>query len=104
MSLLSFLGFGKNKIKESLRYGAIVIDVRIPNEFDNGKVAESINIPLERIPVNKERIKSMNRPVIFCCNSGYQSGIAVRIMKEAGLKEVYNGGNWANLGKLKQKI
>ncbi len=100
MSLLSFLGFGGNKVKEALRRGAIVIDVRTPQEFDQGKVPESINIPLDRIAANAERIKNMNRPVVFCCASGARSGNAVNVMKGKGLKEVYNGGSWYHVLKI----
>ena len=75
-----------------MRRGAVVIDVRTAYEFDQGKVPGSINIPVDRIAVNAVRIKGMNRPVIFCCASGERSSHAVSIMKEKGLKEVYNGG------------
>ncbi len=104
MSLLSFLGIGNSKIKNALRHGAIVIDVRTPNEFDRGKVPESINIPVDRIAANAERIKGMNCPVIFCCESGSRSGNAVNIMKAKGLKEVYNGGSWLTLIKILKSI
>lgn len=104
MGLLSFLGFGNNKIKDVLRKGAVVIDVRTPQEFDSGKVPDSINIPLDRIAANAERIKNMNRPVIFCCASGARSGNATGIMKQKGLKEVYNGGSWYSVLKILKSI
>ena len=104
MSLLSFLGFGNSKVKDALRRGAIVIDVRTPNEFDRGKVPESINIPVDRIAANAERIKGMNRPVIFCCASGSRSGNAINIMKAKGLKDVYNGGSWLAVVKILKSI
>ena len=100
MSLFSFLGLGNNKIKDALRRGAIIIDVRTPQEFDQGKVPESINIPVDRIAANAERIKNMNRPVVFCCASGMRSANAANIMKQKGLKEVYNGGSWYNVLKI----
>lgn len=100
MGLFSFLGFGGSKAKEALRKGAIVIDVRTPQEFDGGKVPESINIPVDRIAANAERIKNMNRPVVFCCTSGARSGNAVSMMKQKGLKDVYNGGSWTNVLKI----
>jgi rhodanese-related sulfurtransferase len=96
--------FGGNKIKEALKKGAVIIDVRTPHEFDQGKVPGSINIPIDRIAVNVERIKNMKPPIIFCCASGYRSGMATKIMKEKGLKEVYNGGSWENVLKLQKKI
>lgn len=104
MSLLSILGFGKSKITNALRNGGIVIDVRTPQEFDRGKVPESINIPVDRIAANAERIKGMNRPVIFCCASGNRSSSAVNIMKEKGLKDVYNGGSWVSVIKILNKL
>jgi len=104
MSLLSFLGFGKSKVRDALRRGAIVIDVRTPREFDQGKVPDSINIPVDRIAANSERIKKMNRPVVFCCASGGRSTNAVSIMKAKGLKECYNGGSWYNVLKVLKSL
>lgn len=104
MSLLSFLGFGGGKIKDALRRGAIVIDVRTAHEFDQGKVPGSINIPIDRIAANAERIKGMNRPVIFCCASGARSSNAATIMKDKGLKEGYNGGSWYDVLKITKAL
>jgi|ERR1041385_9219587 rhodanese-related sulfurtransferase len=96
--------FGEGKIKNALRNGAVVIDIRLPNEFDSGKVSDSINIPLERFSINTERLKNMKLPLIVCSNSFYESSIAVKKLKKAGIKKVYNGGAWINLGKIKQKL
>jgi rhodanese-related sulfurtransferase len=97
MSFFSFLGLGNQKIKDALYRGAVIIDVRSASEFDRGKIPDSINIPVDRIPINSERIKAMNRPVIFCCTSGDRSNKAIQLMTQKGLKEVYNGGNWHKL-------
>lgn len=103
MGLLSFLGFGKSSIKDALRKGAIIIDVRHVNEYDQGRVPESINIPLNLIPSNIERIKGMNCPVVLCCASGNRSSQAARMLKSKGIKEVYNGGSWMSvLKKIKE--
>ena len=99
MSFLSGI-FGGGQLRKALAKGAVIIDVRTPNEFDQGRVIESINIPIDRIAANATRIKDMKRPVIFCCASGVRSGNAVRIMRSAGLKEVYNGGSWMHVIKL----
>ena len=104
MSILSFLGLGGGKIKDALRREAIVIDVRTPQEFDQGKVPGSINIPVDRIAANAEKIKTMNRPVVFCCASGMRSGNAVSIMKGKGSKDVYNGGSWYDVIKMLKSI
>lgn len=96
MGFLSFL-FGGNKIKEALRAGAVVVDVRTPQEYDGGKVPESINIPVDRIAVQADRLIAMNRPIICCCASGARSGNAVKMLKAKGKKDVYNGGSWKSV-------
>jgi rhodanese-related sulfurtransferase len=104
MSLLSFIGFGNSKIKTALRKGAIIIDVRPAGSFDQGKIPGSVNIPVDRIAINAERIKGMNRPVIFCAAYTIHSSTAARIMKEKGLKEVYDAGNWEKVLKIVNKL
>lgn len=104
MSFFSLFGFGNNKIKDALFRGAVIIDVRSAGEFDQGKIPGSINIPVDRIPINSERIKAMNRPVIFCCTSGDRSNQAIQLMKQKGLEEVYNGGNWRHLLRIAKKF
>lgn len=99
MGILSWLGFGSNKIKQAIEAGAIIIDVRTPQEFDGGKIPGSINIPVDRISAQTDRIQKMNKPVIVCCASGMRAGIAKSTLKRAGIKEVYNGGGWQSLMK-----
>lgn len=104
MGFLSFLGLGNRHVKNALKNGAVIIDVRTANEFDQGKVPGSINIPLDRIEANAIRIKGMNKPIIFCCASGGRSGNATKIMLAKGLKEVTNGGSWVNVLKILKSL
>lgn len=97
MGLLSWLGFGNNGLKKALASDAVIIDVRTPHEFDQGKIPGSINIPVDRIAGQADRIRQMNKPVILCCASGMRSGIAKGQLKRAGIKDVYNGGSWQSL-------
>lgn len=96
--------FGKNKIKEALKKGAVIIDVRTPHEYDNGKVPGSINIPVDRIAANVERIKSMRKPVVIVCESGTRSDNARNILRSAGVSEVHTGGSWESVLKMINKI
>jgi rhodanese-related sulfurtransferase len=92
--------FFKNKIKKALRNGAIVIDVRPAYAFDqHGRVPGSINIPLDRLAINIERIRSMKRPVVICCAFGSDCYKAADMLREKGIKDVYNGGNWQSVFK-----
>jgi rhodanese-related sulfurtransferase len=73
--------------------GAIIIDVRTPQEFDHGHIQGSKNIPLDKIQREVKTIKGYNKPIITVCKSGARSGMAKSILKSAGV-EVYNGGPW----------
>ena len=101
MNLFSFFGWGK--FKNAMRNGAVIIDIRTPHEFDRGRVPDSINIPLDRISINTERLKTIKRPIIICSNSFYESSIVVKKLKKAGIRKVLNGGTWNSLGKIQQK-
>ena len=76
--------------------GAVIIDVRSPQEFDNGHIKGSKNIPVNIIQREVNSIKKMGKPIITVCQSGARSGMAKGILKNAGI-EVYNGGSWHGL-------
>jgi rhodanese-related sulfurtransferase len=76
--------------------GAIIIDVRTPQEFDNGHIKDSKNIPLQKIQSEVNKIKSWNKPIITVCQSGGRSSMAKSTLQNAGI-EVYNGGGWMSL-------
>ncbi|MBS1653751.1 MAG: rhodanese-like domain-containing protein [Bacteroidetes bacterium] len=103
-NLLSFLGLGNASITDALKRNAVIIDVRTPNEYDQGRIKQSINIPVDKIKANFERLKNMNRPVILCCASGSRSGQACHELKAMGLKDVHNGGSWESVLRTLKKI
>jgi rhodanese-related sulfurtransferase len=82
----------------------VIIDVRTAQEFDNGHIPESINIPVDRVASNAERIKAMKRPVVVCCSAGTRGMQAVQRLKEKGVKDIYNGGSWQHVLKLISRI
>ncbi len=104
MSLFSWLGIGKNGIKDALLRGGVIIDVRSAGEFDRGKIPGSVNIPVDRIPINAQRILEMDAPIVFCCTSGERCNQAIQYMKQKGLKEYYNGGNWHRVLKIAKRL
>jgi rhodanese-related sulfurtransferase len=104
MSLFSILGIGNKKIKEDLRRGAIVIDIRTANEFDQGKVPDSINIPVDRISINLQRIRQMGKPIVICSNWDSENEKAINFLKSNGIKEIHNGGHWTRVLKMIKSI
>lgn len=97
-------GLFKNKLKQALQQGAVIIDVRTPHEFDNGKVPGSINIPVDRIASNIERIRSMKKPVVIVCESGARSNQAKNTLRSAGINKVYIGGSWESVLRTLNKL
>ncbi len=81
---------------------ASIIDVRSPEEFAGGHVANSINIPLQEIPGRLEELKLMKAPLILCCASGNRSGQAQRFLAQSGL-DCINGGSWLDVNNLMAK-
>ena len=97
MGILSWLGLGNNGLKSALESGATIVDVRTPHEFDKGKIPGSINIPVDRLSSQIDRLKNNGRPIVLCCASGMRAGAAKSILKKAGIKDVFNGGGWQSL-------
>lgn len=83
-----------------IKEGATIIDVRSKSEYATGHVKGSINIPLEQIGNNAEKLKSHSH-IITCCRSGNRSGMAMRTLKSKGLINVTNGGSWQNVNQYK---
>ena len=97
MGLLDTL-FGNNKeaLKQFKSKGAIIIDVRTTQEFSQGAIKGSKNIPLQTISTKIDAIKKFNKPIITCCASGMRSGNAASILRKNGI-ECINGGGWVSL-------
>ena len=76
----------------------IIVDVRTNEEFSNGHIEKSINIPLSNIPNEAEKLKKYNT-VVTVCVSGVRSKQARSILKKKGLYNVINGGGWAELNR-----
>jgi phage shock protein E len=88
------LGLGpKIDYRKLVQSGAVILDVRTPAEFKSGHIKGAINIPVDKLQSNLAKVQAMNKPVITCCRSGARSGMAVGILKKAGM-EAYNGGPW----------
>ncbi len=91
------LGFGsKVDYKELVKNGAVIIDVRSPNEFKFGHIKDSLNIPLQSIASKTAHIDK-NKVIITCCASGMRSASAKSVLKSKGYTTVHNGGSWSSL-------
>lgn len=76
---------------------ATIVDVRTPEEYAGDHYPNAINIPLNEVPERIEEFKQLKQPIVAYCRSGNRSGMAVSILKQSGLTEVYNGGGLTDL-------
>ena len=81
-----------------LDQGALIVDVRTPQEYREGHIPQSQNIPLDQLKNKIADLKKKNKPIITVCRSGSRSGMAKSMLSQAGI-EVYNGGPWTSLGR-----
>lgn len=97
-TIKKLLGLGpKTDFAALIKHGAVIVDVRTKNEFKNGHIKGSVNIPLDTLNSNLSKFKDKSKPVITCCASGMRSASAKNILKSYGFTEVYNGGSWISL-------
>ena len=73
-----------------------IIDVRTEEEFSEGHLENSINIPLHEVQDRVEELRLM-QPMVLCCRSGQRSGRAMEFLQSQGLTELCNGGGWSEL-------
>ncbi len=66
-----------------------LIDVREVDEFENGHIPGTINIPMSEIQARFEEI-SEDSPVILVCATGNRSGQVAMFMASMGYSELYN--------------
>jgi len=96
LSFLKKLMGESTDFKALMQAGAVVVDVRTPGEYAGGHIAGSKNYPLDSLQQHINTIKKWNKPVITVCRSGARSGMAVGVLKSAGIEAV-NGGSWDGL-------
>lgn len=70
---------------------AILLDVRSPQEYKEGHLEGSINIPLYDLSKKSENtIKNKECTIIVYCQSGNRSKKAIDILSNKGYENLYN--------------
>lgn len=75
----------------------VFIDVRAEWEFEEDHLPNALHIPLERVAFHIPDLRKMEGPLVLYCVSGNRSGMAVRLLKQAGIENAYNGGGLTEL-------
>ncbi len=82
-----------DKIINHMPDDTVLIDVRTPEEFSNGHLASSINLPLDSLEeLILEKVKDKDKTVLLYCRSGNRSATAASILKELDYSIVFDLG------------
>ncbi len=70
---------------QMIREGALIIDVRLPDEFEDRSIKGAENIPLYSL---RDKSSEFDRfkPIVLCCNTGERSAAAAFILSKSGFK------------------
>lgn len=83
--------------------GAVLLDVRTKQEYIEGHIPGSRNIPLQRIVNIDSTITDKDTPLYVYCYSGSRSNQAAELLKKLGYTNVTNIGGIASYsGKLER--
>lgn len=81
----------KQQLQKMTEQGAILLDVRSPQEFEEGHMENAISLPEYEI---KEKAKTVLpdklQIIIVYCSTGHRSQKAQIILEKLGYKKVYN--------------
>jgi phage shock protein E len=92
LSLLSFSAYSSNisnisqqELREANTKSVVIVDVRTPEEFQQGHVPNAINVPLSEIIENPAILKSSKeKAIVLYCRSGYRASKAAEALQKEG--------------------
>ena len=76
--------------------GAVLVDVRTPEEAAGGRIPESINIPLQQLELMESEVPEKSCPIFVYCQSGMRSRKAAAALQQMGYTSVTDLGGIAS--------
>ena len=95
----SYINQGVQEYKNAA--SAVLLDVRSPQEYREGHIPGSQNVPLQQLDKVEEVTENKDTVLYVYCHSGARSRQAVSLLKHMGYTNVHNiGGIAAYSGKV----
>ena len=76
---------------EWIEQGALIVDVRTPQEFADDHLENAINYPLSEIEQHFAKLDK-NTQIVLYCRSGNRSGQAYQWLEKQGFTNLHNAG------------
>ncbi len=81
----------QQQLEKMVKEGAILVDVRSPQEFEEGHLDKAILLPEYEIKENVNQIlPNQSQTIIVYCSTGHRGQKAQRILQRLGYQKVYN--------------
>ncbi len=78
--------------KTKVGQGAMLLDVRTPQEYASGHIEGAINIPVQQLSSRLGELGEKDREIVVYCRSGARSGQATQVLRGAGFSAVQDIG------------
>jgi phage shock protein E len=82
-------------VDKLLKKGALLVDVRTPEETEKGMIHGAVNYPLQQLESYLDKLPR-DRTIVTYCRSGGRAAMANKTLKAKGFKAV-NGGGYPEL-------
>jgi hydroxyacylglutathione hydrolase len=79
------------------RYDSLVLDVRLPDEWQQGHLQGSLHIPIYELEARMDELPQ--KLIAVHCASGYRAGIAASLLARAGRDVLLVDDDWPSAGK-----
>ncbi len=92
-----------NELSNVVNEGALLIDVRDPEEHTTARVPQAVSIPLSSVPDRLEEVPT-DGPVYVICAKGGRSQMAAEFYAQQGVQAIILGCTEIPLGLPERKI
>jgi len=90
---------------QKVEQGALIVDVRTPEEYRKGHIKGSINVPHTEVKTRMSEFGAdPSRPIVVYCGKGGRAEHARMSLQEEGFTNVWNLGSYSNLAKADPNI
>ena len=78
------------KARELVGQGWVLLDVRTPEEFQQGHPEGARNIPVQQLPQRVGEVGPPGTKVVVYCQSGGRSAMAVQLLRAHGFTDIFD--------------
>ncbi len=84
-----------------VKNGAMIVDVRSPEEFNSGHLSQAFNMPVDEIgTLLPAKVRDKSRVILLHCKTGLRSKKARTLLIGLGYANVFNMGSYERAFKI----